>query len=184
MKLVDTNTAPSQPANQTSARQKSGAKYLVWIFVGILLVITVLVGIYFFYQRNFMDSTKNRTISKENSSTSEFLKRPIPRENSAVKSLGLLYRFNGQILEIKDSAEGKTVVTSIPHKPDFTLNPNTRINFFTNGNRSEAKVEDLKAGQNIDISAEYQIRNEEWQTRSIDILFPQNSQSTESARQN
>jgi hypothetical protein len=178
-----TQIIPPNPASTPASPvvQKRSNK-LIFIILGLLVITGILGGGYFLYFNKNTVPEKTEVVSQGSGGLPpDSIKRPIPKDNPAVKSLSLHYRFDGKILEVKNLAEGITLVTDVPDISDFALNKNTKISFLSSGVMSDAASNDLKAGQKINIDADFFIRDKVWLTRGIEIISDQPNQSSPSA---
>lgn len=140
------------------------------------VILFIVAGILLLQRSGFKFKTANlKPIAQSPTNTS--LELPFPLENPHVAGEAFIhYFFTGTLKEIKNTAVGKEIILDIQGAPapQFLVTPETRISRITppysEQTSQRIRLEDLKAGHNLNISAEYSLTTKQWFTR--DVFLP------------
>lgn len=100
---------------------------------------------------------------------------PILVSDPQVLAASLTYIFEGTLQDIRQTTEGKELITDITtkNKPRFLITKGTRINFYDQSLTAPANQNDLKPNQKIRIVAVYGLKINKWDIARVIILVPE-----------
>ncbi len=186
----NTSTPTPNPQAGTLPVIQSGnpmKKYLVFIIAGVILLVLSSVGAYWAVTFT-RQQTQEKSLSQEETekqaqgekkdpTTPPLLKEtqitiPISVTDPETTSVGFVYKFITQLTEIKqENGRTQLITTTKNPNPWFVIAPDTEIVFRTiDGKIKPARLQDLKAGQNIEIFTYYGLQSKRWTMQRVFIL--------------
>lgn len=149
--LPTPQSAQSSSPQQTLVQKSNHTLiYILVLAVGIISLL-ILGGVYF--------------VSTQKPSTDAINSLPVSSDNPYLSDIGLFHIFIGQLIDVRSTPKGQQLITDIKGEgiPDFILTESTKILIREpSGKVSIGVLQDLKKGDTLQLSANYDLRSKRW----------------------
>lgn len=180
---------PQPPLPFIPQKSKKFYQSTLFIVVLVILILTFITGIFFFYGKNLIGQT---SVSKEASSSARISVKPkrlndflpIDPDHPSIQSAAVLFTLTTEITDLAPATINGNKFTRLSTRQEglkipsvFYINPKTKFKINDAGKLKEASSSALQKGQNINITVQKGLKKNYYQTLSVVILLNQDKKT-------